>query len=122
MTGVALAMLGVVAALGQAEGRATPNSAAVQEARMEQLNGSCGDPDICNHPSYAYVRRVNCTPRAANRARCRFEERIEQFYVRHPRWQRAEYDFVYGAARSRWAMDCRAEAAQSPSVSIIRCN
>ena len=122
MTGLALATLGAVAALAQAEGQATPDQAAVQAAFQEYLNGGCASDDQagCHHPFYAAVRRVRCTPQAGNRARCRFEERTEGFYVRRPRWRRAEHGFVYDAALNRWAMDCWTEATQT--AHIIRCN
>lgn len=120
MTGLALSALGVLAVLGPAGGQATPNRAQVQAAMLEFLNAGCG-PE-CNHPFFAAVRNVRCTPQAGNRARCRFEERVEHFYERHPRWRRAEKTFVHDAARGRWTMDCRMEAAEGPIVQIVRCN
>ncbi len=123
MTGLALVTFGAVAVFGQIDGQAAPNRAEVQAARLEILNAGCGaNWDDCHHPSSVAVRAVRCTPQADNRARCRFEERVENFHDRQPRWRRAQFEFVYDTARGRWAMDCRTESTQTPDVNIIRCN
>jgi hypothetical protein len=123
VTGLALSTLGTLAVLGQADGRTTPTRADVQAAYLEFVNIGCGPSgDDCHHPSSTAVRRVRCAAPVDNRARCRFEERTVSFYDRDSRWRRAEFDFVYNAARGRWTMDCRTEATQSASLSIIRCN
>lgn len=118
VTGLGLATLSVLAVLGPADGQATPNSAQVQAATLEFLNSGCGDE--CNHPFFAAVRRVRCTSQARNRARCSYEERVEHFYERRPRWRRAEHTFVYDAARSRWTMACRLESTGPNVLAVSR--
>jgi hypothetical protein len=123
VTGLALASLGILAVVGQVDGRAAPGRADVEAAYLEFLNIGCGESgDDCHHPLSTAIRRVRCTPGGDNRSRCRFEQRTQGFYVRRPRWQRAEFDFVYDGARARWAMDCRTESTQAAGVSVIRCN
>lgn len=112
-------MLGGVARANP-QGQGTPSAAEVQAARQEYLG--CTTGDHCHHPMISNVRRVNCRPEAGNRARCRFQERIDFWTIRHPRWQRTEAIFVRDSASARWQMDCRTQSEPNSPVQIIRCN
>lgn len=122
MTGLVLTALGALTLAGQGTAPALPDLAGILYARNFHLNGACMNyPDMCHHPSEVEIRRLRCAALASGRARCRFEERVAQFYIRRPRWRRAEYVFAYDAARERWAMDCR--TTPSPSAgTITSCN
>ena len=99
-----------------------PDLAGILRARLSHLNGDCMNyPDLCHHPAEAEIRRLRCAALAAGRVRCRFEERVTQFYIRRPRWRRVENVFVHDAARERWAMHCRTTLSPSRGA-VIDCN